>query len=141
VPRLVHEPGAEQVVQNGADLALAVRRKPFQHVRATRAPFAPDVLEHRLPQGSIGLARRLREPLDLLLIAAERQPEHVRGDPLCDALRVELAREIEEDLVRDLRERRSDAGGRRQLSDEDRRLLHDAVDEEPDVHGAVNRRS
>src|SRR5882672_6737345 len=55
------------------------------------------------------------------------------GNTLC----VELPREIQEHLVRNPSERRPDSRGSRQLSDEHRRLLHDGVDEQPDVHSGA----
>jgi hypothetical protein len=44
------------------------------------------------------------------------------------------ARQLDEDLPRDVRERRAHATRGRELRDEDRRLAHDAVDEERGLH-------
>ena len=41
----------------------------------------------------------------------------------------ELRRQIDEDLARDVRERRAEPGGSRDVSDEHRRLSHEPVDQ------------
>jgi len=68
------------------------------------------------------------------MIGPEGHAEHVGDDLLLDPLVLELAREVEEHLPRDLRQGGPHTSGGRELRDEDHRLLHDRVDEELSVH-------
>jgi hypothetical protein len=46
----------------------------------------------------------------------------------------ELARQVEKDLIGDVRQRRANAGAGRQLRDQERGLPHDGVDEQMTFH-------
>src|SRR5262249_2762317 len=69
-----------------------------------------------------------------LLITAQRESEHVGDHLAAHALAFDLARKLDEHLVGDVRERRSQPGRSRQLRNQHRRLLHDQVDQQLRVH-------
>jgi hypothetical protein len=70
----------------------------------------------------------------LALVGPQRQPEHVRDHLARDALRLELTRQLDEHLVGDVGERRSNAGRGRELCDQHRGLPNDALDQKPCMH-------
>lgn len=70
------------------------------------------------------------------MVRPERKTEHVGDDLVSEALRTELPDEVDENLIRGVRERRSAPGSGRQGGDQHRRLPHDRVDEYVDVHDA-----
>jgi hypothetical protein len=65
----------------------------------------------------------------LLVVRAEGKPEHIRDDLIPEPLLLQLADEVEKDLIGRMSERRPDAGRCRQLRDEHRRLSNDRVNE------------
>jgi hypothetical protein len=77
--------------------------------------------------------------LHLLSVGTQRQAEHVGHDLAADSLLLKRLRQIQEDPVGDLRHRRPTAAAGGNLGDQDRRLAHDAVQQDAYVH-AVNLR-
>src|SRR5262249_14692029 len=86
------------------------------------------------PEGHAARSRRFAQSLDLLLVRAESQTEHVGNDLFADVLALELIDEPDEDLVGHMRQRGADAVGGRELRDEDHRLSNDGVDQDLRVH-------
>jgi hypothetical protein len=75
------------------------------------------------------------QALQLAQIAAQRHAEHIRADFPADALRFELARELDEHLIGDVRDRRANTACGGELRDQHRHLSHDRADEQLRVHG------
>lgn len=80
------------------------------------------------------------DALDLPLIGAEGEAEHVGSDLPADTLGVELSGELQEDLIGDVSQRRARSARRCQLGDEDGGLPHHGVDEKLDVQGVADTR-
>ena len=129
-PVLYTSPFDDQVVQHRRDHHRVVAIEALEQLAPRRAAARRQVLEHGLPQRAIRARVELSvSALHLLLIRAHRHAEHVGDDLAPDALRLDLARQLEEHLIGDVRERRADAGGGRELRDQHRRLAHDRVDQ------------
>jgi hypothetical protein len=127
--RLVHKARADEVCEDAAHVGFAVARESREHFPTTDHALLLNVAEHHFPERLAALRPRFGEPLDLLLIGAKRQPEHVRDDLPAQTLALELGHQVQEHLIRDVRKRRPEPPRRRELSDQDRGLPHDRVDE------------
>jgi hypothetical protein len=103
----------DQVFEHGRDVLRVVALERFDQLPAAQPRARAQLLQHGLPERVLALASAAREPADLQLIAAQREPEHVGGDLATYALRLELTRQVEEDLIGHARERRANTGGGR----------------------------
>src|SRR5262249_29251511 len=135
-PGREHQAALSQIVKHAAHELLVVAVKSREHLRPCGNLLAFQIRVNGLPQGSTVVRRALREPLDLSLVGAERQPEHVGAYLATDALLIELPNELQKHLIGHMGQWRAGSPGRRQLRNENRRLANDGIDENLDVHEA-----
>jgi hypothetical protein len=75
------------------------------------------------------------------VVGAEGDTEHVGNYFVAEALSLQLVNEVDEDLIRRVRESGSPARRRRELRKQNRGLPHDRIDEYIRVHVATLRLS
>ena len=100
-----------------------------QDLRASHDAGAVNEVEYGDPQRAPLIGRALGEALDLSLVRAKPESEHVCAHLATYTLALELTDQVEKYLVRDVRERRSGATGSSKLCDQNRRLTHDGLDQ------------
>src|SRR5262249_14256807 len=102
----------DQVVQHPADDGFVVALEATEDGPPRHEFRALQVVVNGFPQGATPIGRALAEVLDLPEIPAKGHPEHVRAHLAAHALRIELARQVEEDLIGDVGYWRSYTAGR-----------------------------
>jgi hypothetical protein len=132
--RAEDEPAVLQIAQHCADLQRIVAFEAGRNLAARGEPALDDVVEHRLPQGAPRVRLSFGEPLQLSQVTAQGHAEHVGAHLAADALPFQLSRQIDEDLVRDMRDRSAQPAAGGKLRDQHGHLTHDRVDEELGVH-------
>src|SRR5690349_21645676 len=104
-------------------LQLLARRAALQQAMVDPLPERGRLIDSRIAQAA-----------HLHLIGAQRHAEHVCRHLLPHPLRGQLTRQLQKDLIGDLRQGRAEPCGGGQLSDEHRRLTYDVVDQELHLH-------
>ena len=132
--RRKHEPALRQIEEHARHLALVVAQEALHDAPPRHELLAADEVEHRLPERRARLGFAFTEPPQLAHVGAQSHPEHVCAHLAAHALRLELARELHEHLVGDVRDGRADAARRRELRDQHRHLPHRRIDQDRDVH-------
>ncbi len=108
-----------------------------QKLAARLDPGCLQVFQDRLPERPIPSDDALGHALDLLLVRTDCQPEHVGSNLARDPVALDLPRELEEHLIRDVREGCTNPGSCGELGDQNRRLTHDGVDQKLRIHQAT----
>jgi hypothetical protein len=138
--RREHQVALDEIREHAAHDLVVVAAESIEHVLTAHDGLRADEVVDGLPQRAAALRRALFQPLHLALVGAKRHPEHVGAHLAAHALRFELPRQLDEHLIRHVRERRPEPAARRELRDEHRRLPHDRVDEQIDVHAPETTR-
>src|SRR5690606_23646770 len=129
-----HELTVAKVAQHRPDLGFIVERKSHKDRAAGCRPVVLYEFKHHFPQGAPTLRRAFAHPLDFSTIRPKPQPKHVGADLAADALSIQFADQIKKHLVGDLGKGSFHAPVRGQLSNEDRRLMNDGVDQKLNGH-------
>ena len=136
IPRTAaeHQPALSQIVQDATNGQWLVPVKVPQDFSARQNRLRRDEVEHRLPQRLPALGRAFAQTLQLADVRPQCHPEHVGAHLAADSLVVQFPRQVDENLVGNMRQRSSDATGRSQLRDEHRRLAHHRIDQKLGIH-------
>jgi len=132
----IEQTAALQIAQHRAQVLFSVRLEADEQLTQRARGMTPHVVQDSFPERIALDALALAQALNLALVAAQRHAEHVGCDRAAHALSLDLPRQLEEDLIGDVRERRAQPRAGRELRDQNRGLTDDAVDQPRRVHAS-----
>lgn len=124
----------DEVIEDGADACAWIVAKTGQDLGVGDDFGLGNKVEDSFPEGALLIGGAFFEALDLELVGAKGQAEHIGGHFAGNALVLDGAGKVEENLIGHMGERGADAGGRGELGDENRRLVDDGIDDKAGLH-------